>query len=204
MGRRLRIGLTGGIASGKSTVAQCFVELGIPVINADEVARAVVAKGQPGLAAVVERFGPGVLGPDGELDRRGLRNIIFSDDELRKALEHVLHPLIQADMERRAATVTTPYLVMEIPLLIEGGKLARVDRILVVDVDENTQLERVMARDSSSMTQARAILAAQASRADRLKVADDVLSNSGSVADLRRAVENLHARYVEIAALATP
>jgi dephospho-CoA kinase len=204
MGRRLRIGLTGGIASGKSTVAQCFVELGMPVINADEAARTVVAKGQPGLAAVLERFGPSVLRPDGELDRRALRHLIFSDTELRHALEQILHPLIQADMERRAATVTTPYLVMEIPLLIEGGKLDRVDRILVVDVDENTQLERVMARDSSSVTQARAILAAQASRADRLKVADDVLSNSGSVADLRRAVENLHARYVEIAALATP
>jgi dephospho-CoA kinase len=204
MGRRLRIGLTGGIASGKSTVAQCFVELRMPVINADEAARTVVAKGQPGLAAVLERFGPSVLRPDGELDRRALRHLIFSDTELRHALEQILHPLIQADMERRAATVTTPYLVMEIPLLIEGGKLDRVDRILVVDVDENTQLERVMARDSSSVTQARAILAAQASRADRLKVADDVLSNSGSVADLRRAVENLHARYVEIAALATP
>jgi dephospho-CoA kinase len=204
MGRRLRIGLTGGIASGKSTVAECFVELGIPVINADQVARAVVAKGQPGLAAVVDRFGPSVLGPDGELDRRALRNLIFSDTALRKALEQILHPLIQADMERRAAKVTAPYLVMEIPLLIEGGKLDRVDRILVVDVDENTQLERVMARDSSSNAQARAILAAQASRADRLKAADDVLNNSGSVADLRRAVENLHARYLEIAALAAP
>jgi dephospho-CoA kinase len=204
MGRRLRIGLTGGIASGKSTVAQCFVELGIPVINADEVARAVVAKGQPGLAAVVDRFGASVLGPDGELDRRALRNLIFSDTELRKALEQILHPLIQADMERRAATVTAPYLVMEIPLLIEGGKLDRVDRILVVDVDETTQLERVMSRDSSSEAQARAILAAQASRADRLKAADDVLNNSRSVADLRRAVENLHTRYLEIAALAAP
>jgi dephospho-CoA kinase len=204
MGRRLRIGLTGGIASGKSTVAQCFVELGIPVINADQVARAVVAKGQPGLATVVERFGPGVLGPDGELDRRALRNLIFSDTALRKDLEKILHPLIQADMERRAATVTAPYLVMEIPLLIEGGKLDRVDRILVVDVDETTQLERVMARDSSSDAQARAILAAQVSRADRLKAADDVLTNLSSVADLRRAVENLHTRYLEIAALTTP
>jgi dephospho-CoA kinase len=107
-------------------------------------------------------------------------------------------------MERCAATVTAPYLVMEIPLLIEGGKLDRVDRILVVDVDETTQLERVMARDSSSEDQARAILAAQASRADRLKAADDVLNNSRSVADLRRAVENLHTRYLEIAALAAP
>jgi dephospho-CoA kinase len=145
-----------------------------------------------------------VLAPGGELDRRALRNLIFSDTELRKALEQILHPLIQADMERCAATVTAPYLVMEIPLLIEGGKLDRVDRILVVDVDETTQLERVMSRDSSSEAQARAILAAQASRADRLKAADDVLNNSRSVADLRRAVENLHTRYLEIAALAAP
>jgi dephospho-CoA kinase len=200
MGRRLRIGLTGGIASGKSTVAERFVELGIPVINADEVARTVVAPGQPGLAAVVGAFGATVLDENGGLDRRALRNVIFSDAARRKELEQILHPLIQAEMERRAAAVTGPYLVMEIPLLIEGGKLDRVDRILVVDVDEAIQLERVMARDASSADEARAILSAQASRAQRLSAADDVLVNGGSVADLRRAVENLHARYLEIAA----
>jgi dephospho-CoA kinase len=200
MGRRLRIGLTGGIASGKSTVAQRFVELGIPVINADEVARAVVAPGQPGLAAVAGAFGAGVLAEGGGLDRRALRNLIFSDAARRKELEQILHPLIQAEMERRAAAASGPYLVMEIPLLIEGGKLDRVDRILVVDVDEAIQLERVMARDVSSPEQARAILAAQASRAQRLDAADDVLVNAGTVADLRRAVEDLHTRYLEIAA----
>jgi dephospho-CoA kinase len=200
MGRRLRIGLTGGIASGKSTVAQRFVELGIPVINADEVARAVVAPGQPGLAAVAGAFGDGVLAEGGGLDRRALRNLIFSDAARRKELEQILHPLIQAEMERRAAAASGPYLVMEIPLLIEGGKLDRVDRILVVDVDEAIQLERVMARDVSSPEQARAILAAQASRAQRLDAADDVLVNAGTVADLRRAVEDLHTRYLEIAA----
>jgi dephospho-CoA kinase len=200
MGQRLRIGLTGGIASGKSTVAQRFVELGIPVINADEVARAVVAPGQPGLAAVAGAFGAGVLAEGGGLDRRALRNLIFSDAARRKELEQILHPLIQAEMERRAAAASGPYLVMEIPLLIEGGKLDRVDRILVVDVDEAIQLERVMARDVSSPEQARAILAAQASRAQRLDAADDVLVNAGTVADLRRAVEDLHTRYLEIAA----
>jgi dephospho-CoA kinase len=200
MARRLRIGLTGGIASGKSTVAHLFSERGVPVIGADEAARAVVAKGRPGLAAVIERFGPAVLGPDDELDRRALRNIIFSDAAQRKALEQILHPLIQADMEQRAATVTAPYLIMEIPLLVEGGKLDRVDRILVVDVDEDIQLQRVMARDSSTMDHARAILSAQAARADRLKVADDVLPNLGTVADLRRAVDSLHSKYLAFAA----
>jgi dephospho-CoA kinase len=202
MGRRLRIGLTGGIASGKSTVAERFLELGIPVINADEVARAVVAPGQRGLAAVADAFGAAVLDESGGLDRRALRNLIFADPTRRKELEQILHPLIQAEMELRAAAVIGPYLVMEIPLLIEGGKLDRVDRILVVDVDEAIQLERVMARDASSPEQARAILDAQASRAQRLSVADDVLVNAASVADLRRAVEELHARYLQIAAAA--
>jgi dephospho-CoA kinase len=202
MGRRLRIGLTGGIASGKSTVAERFLELGIPVINADEVARAVVAPGQRGLAAVADAFGAAVLDESGGLDRRALRNLIFADPTRRKELEQILHPLIQAEMELRAAAVIGPYLVMEIPLLIEGGKLDRVDRILVVDVDEAIQLERVMARDASSPEQARAILDAQASRAQRLSVADDVLVNAASVADLRRAVEKLHARYLQIAAAA--
>jgi dephospho-CoA kinase len=201
---RLRIGLTGGIASGKSAVAQRFVELGVPVIDADESARFVVAPGQPGLADLTKRFGPGALTADGELDRRALRNLVFADPQLRRDLEAILHPLIRADMERRAGAAAGPYLVMAIPLLVESGKPDRVDRILVVDVDEDVQLERVMARDSTTLEQARAILAAQASRAARLEAADDVIVNSGTVSELRQAVDALHERYLRLAAITRP
>src|SRR5450631_3534726 len=128
MPRRLHIGLTGGIASGKSTVAQRFVELGIPVIDADESSRIVVAPGQPGLAELTKKFGPGILTADGELDRRTLRNLIFADPQVRRDLETILHPLIRADMGRRAGAAVGPYLVMAIPLLVEGGNQGRVDR----------------------------------------------------------------------------
>lgn len=200
MPRRLRIGLTGGIASGKSTVAQRFIELGIPVIDADDSSRLVVAPGQPGLAELTKRFGTGVLTADGELDRRTLRNMIFADPKLRRDLEAILHPLIRVDMEQRAGAAAGPYLVMAIPLLVEGGGQGHVDRILVVDVDEDVQLRRVMARDSATQEQARAILEAQAPRAARLKAADDVIVNSGTVSDLRGAVDGLHQRYLRLAA----
>lgn len=200
MGARLRIGLTGGIASGKSTVSRRFEELGVPVIDADAVSRTVVAPGTPGLDRIVGRFGRGVLQPSGDLDRRALRDLIFNDPESRQALDAILHPLIGVEMERQAAAALGPYLVMAIPLLVEGGRAReRVDRVLVVDVDEALQLERVQERDRSSLEQARAILASQASRGARLAVADDVLSNGGTVAELRQAVDRLHERYVKLA-----
>jgi dephospho-CoA kinase len=204
MPHRLRIGLTGGIASGKSTVAQRFVELGIPVIDADESSRFVVAPGQPGLAELTKRFGAGLLTAEGELDRRALRNLIFADPQQRHDLEAILHPLIRADMARRASAAVGPYLVMAIPLLVERGNPGQVDRILVVDVDEDVQLKRVMARDSTTLEQARAILAAQAPRAVRLKAADDVIVNSGTVSELRQVVDGLHERYLGLAATTRP
>ncbi len=195
MGRCLRIGLTGGIASGKSTVAQRFTELGVPVIDADAAARTVVAPNTPGLAQVIERFGPGVLTEKGELNRRALRHLIFSDPGARRDLESILHPLIRADMEKSADQAVGPYLVMAIPLLIENGPSDRVDRILVVDVDEAVQLRRVMERDGCTSEQARAVLASQAARSARVAAADDVLLNAGTVTDLRQAVDRLHERY---------
>jgi len=199
MTRPLRIGLTGGIASGKSTVTQRFAELGVPVIDADVASRTVVEPGKPGLAQVVQRFGMGVLA-DGQLDRRALRNLIFKDSSLRQALDVILHPLIRAEMEREAAQVQGPYVVMAIPLLVEGGSSAkRVDRVLVVDADETLQIQRLQARDGSSADQARAILASQASRAARLRMADDVLLNSGTVAELRQSVDRLHEQYLQLA-----
>jgi len=204
MGRRLRIGLTGGIASGKSTVAQRFTDLRIPVIDADVAARAVVASGTPGLARVIERFGPGVLAENGELDRRALRDLIFSNPGARRDLESILHPLIRADMESSADHAAGPYIVMAIPLLIEGGPSDRVDRILVVDVDEAVQLQRVMERDGCTAEQAHAILASQTSRSARLAAADDVLQNAGTVTDLRQAVDRLHERYLRVAEIQGP
>jgi dephospho-CoA kinase len=198
---RLRIGLTGGIASGKSTAAQRFAELGVPVIDADEASRAVVAPGTFGLEQVARRFGPSVLTPEGELDRRTLRDLIFSDAAARADLNAILHPLIRAHMELGLAAAVGPYVVLAIPLLVEGGRQTdRVDRVLVVDVDEAVQLQRLNLRDGSTPEQARAILAAQASRGARLAAADDILANTGSVTDLRQAVDRLHARYLQLAA----
>jgi dephospho-CoA kinase len=200
MSPRLRIGLTGGIASGKSTVSQRFVEIGVPVIDADVAARAVVLPATPGLELIVQRFGEGILSANGELDRRALRELIFNDPAARRDLDAILHPLIRAHMERHAAAAVGPYLVMAIPLLVEGGAPRdHIDRILVVDVDEDKQLERVQARDGISMEQARATLRSQASRAARLAAADDVLLNAGTVAELRQAVDGLHEGYLKLA-----
>ena len=196
MAQRLRIGLTGGVASGKTTVARRFVELGVPVIDADESARRVVTPGSPGLSAVTARFGRNILTARGELDRGAMRELVFSDPLRRKELESILHPLIRADMESLAAAARGPYVVLAIPLLIESGARSRVQRILVVDVDEQIQLDRLMARDGITRAQAAAIVAAQADRATRLRAADDVLSNRGTVADLRHAVDQLHQRYL--------
>jgi dephospho-CoA kinase len=205
MTRPLRIGLTGGIASGKSTVTRRFAELGVPIIDADVAARSVVEPGKPGLAQVVQRFGPSVLDATGHLDRRALRTRIFDDSSSRQALDAILHPLIRAEMEREAALATGPYVVMAIPLLVEGGNARqRVDRVLVIDADEALQMQRLQARDGSSAEQARAILASQASRAARLGQADDVLLNTGSVAELRQAVDRLHTQYLHLAQAPPP
>ncbi len=204
MERRPRIGLTGGIASGKSTVAQRFVELGAAVIDADEAARAVVEPGKPGFTEVVKRFGSGVLGASGDLDRRALRSLIFSDPSSRRDLEAILHPLIRSNMELSAQAAVGPYLVMVVPLLVEGASSHRVDRVLVVDVDEAVQLQRVMARDHCSLEEARAILASQASRSARLAAADDVLQNNGTVTDLRQSVDRLHEQYLRLAETPRP
>jgi dephospho-CoA kinase len=204
MERRLRIGLTGGIASGKSTVAARFLELGVPVVDADVAARAVVEPGTPGLLAVADRFGPTVLSPSGALDRRALRNLIFSNETSRRDLEAILHPLIRARMDRDAQAAAGPYIIMAIPLLVESGQRDRVDRILVVDVDEAVQRRRLEARDGSTADEARAILQSQASRAERLAAANDVLPNRGTVMELRQAVDRLHEQYLQLAQARPP
>jgi dephospho-CoA kinase len=190
-----RVGLTGGIASGKTTVANLFAALGVPVIDSDEIARAVVAPGEPALQAIVRRFGPGVLQPDGSLDRRRLRSLAFADPAARRDLEAITHPAIRAEMDRRSAAAGGDYQILAIPLLVEGGGRGRVDRVLVVDCPEELQLRRVMARDGSSEAEARAMIAAQVDRQTRLAAADDVILNDGDMGPLRQRVRVLHAQY---------
>ena len=196
----LRIALTGGIASGKSAVAAEFARAGVPVIDTDALAREVVAPGQPALAAVIAEFGPGILDGTGHLDRRQLRSIVFADPARRRALEAILHPAIRALQQARVAQVSGPYVVVAIPLLVEGGvPRADIDRVLVVDCPRELQCSRLLARDGETPAGAEAILAAQASREARLAVADDVLDNAGPLAALAPAVAALHARYLALA-----
>ena len=204
MTRPLTVGLTGGIASGKSTVASRFAELGVPVIDADQVSRQVVERGRPALNKIVARFGKDMLNERGELDRAKLRHHIFQEPRERQALEQILHPLIRREMNAQASAMRVPYLIMAIPLLVESGAAhERVDRVLVVDVPEETQIERLRLRDGTSIEQARAILASQAPRQDRLAVADDVLPNTGNVEQLRKGVDKLHAQYLQWASVAS-
>jgi len=195
-----RVALTGGIASGKSTVAGRFAARGVPVIDTDVIARVVVEPGQPALAEVVATFGPDVLGPDGRLDRRRLREIIFADAGARRRLEAILHPAIRVEMERQSRAAGGAYQLLVIPLLTEGGRRDHVDRVLLVDVPEAVQVERLMRRDSVSQEQATASLAAQATRAARLAMADDVIENAGRAEDLEARVAELHERYLGLAA----
>jgi dephospho-CoA kinase len=204
MAAPLRIGLTGGVASGKSAVASAFARLGVPIVDTDRLAREVVDAGQPALAAVVGEFGPGILGPDGRLDRRRLRALVFADAGRRRRLEAILHPAIRAAMAAEVAAITAPYVVVAIPLLVESGQQSAFDRVLVVDCPPEIQLARLIERDRESPDGARAILAAQAGRDARLAAADDVLENTGSLADLDAAVRGLHARYLALAAGSRP
>ncbi len=196
----LCIGLSGGIASGKSTVARHFSALGVPLIDADQVARDVVTPGSAGLAAVVESFGPTVLQADGALDRRQLRSLIFADPALRKQLESLLHPLIRQGLRDWRQQLRGPYGILMAPLMHEAGFDALVDRILVVDVDRDTQLQRLMQRDDIDAVLAEQMLQAQADRASRLRSADDVVDNSGPESDLAAKIKALHSRYLKLAA----
>ncbi|MGH8309533.1 MAG: dephospho-CoA kinase [Steroidobacteraceae bacterium] len=194
----LRIGLTGGIASGKSTVAKLFAALGIPVIDTDEIAREVVAPGSALLPRLVARFGDGILNREGSLDRAALRAIVFADSAARAKLDALTHPAILERMRARSAAAGGPYQILAIPLLVEKGAAREVDRVLVVDSDEAAQIRRLQARDGATLEQARAILAAQAPRAARLAIADDVIVNDGDLHRLRDQVGQLHARYVAV------
>ena len=199
----LKIGLTGGIGSGKTTVANYFAALGVPVIDADQIARELVAPGQPALQAIVDAFGSAVLDSAGHLDRTRLRAMVFGADAHagpRQLLESILHPLIRTEMQRRAQAMTAPYGLLAIPLLVEGGQTDLVERILVVDAPEALQYQRVRQRDNAlPAEEITAILRAQASRQQRLAVADDIIVNDGDLEKLHQQVLILHQFYQRLA-----
>lgn len=193
------VGLTGGIGSGKSTVAQLFAEYGIVVVDADQVARAVVAPGEPALAEIVRHFGNDILNADGELNRALLRQRIFSDDADKHWLNALLHPLIRARMQQQLTAASSPYAILMAPLLLENQLDQRVDQVLVVDISEQLQISRTMARDQNDPALVQAIMASQCSRQQRLSKASQIVDNHGSPADLPAQVAALHQLYLQLA-----
>lgn len=196
----LRIGLTGGVASGKSTVAELFAARGVTVLDTDRIAREVVEPGRPALAALVQALGSGILARDGHLDRALMRRRIFADAEARRTVEDILHPAILEELGRQSVAAPGPYQVLVIPLLVEGDRAGLFDRVLVVDCPEELQVERLMSRDGETREGALGMLAAQASRRERLAAADDVIVNDGPAGDLERQVALLDRKYREMAA----
>lgn len=196
----LKIGLTGGIASGKSAASDCFSVRGIPVIDADIVARDVVKAGTPAIEEIEAAFGKRFIHPDGNLDRRLVRSLIFSDPRKRQELEAILHPRIKEAMLSQLARVSAPYCILAIPLLIEADQRDLVDRVLVIDAPRAIQIKRLMQRDQISQDEAEAILNTQLDRDVRVKFADDLIVNDGSRTDLDAAIEKLHQKYLSLAA----
>lgn len=192
----LRVVLTGGIASGKSAASAIFEDLGIAVIDADKVSRELVQPGEPALQSIVDHFGNELLDGNGRLDRAALRKRVFADDEERKVLQDILHPRIRERMLRIAEQAHSPYVILVVPLLVETDNDYRADRVLLIDAPQSLQLQRLQARDGCSEQQARQILAAQASREQRLAAADDVVSNDGDSSHLADAIRRLHRRYL--------
>ncbi len=198
----LVVTLTGGIGSGKSTVARIFAELGAPVIDADLVAREVVEPGSPALTEIESAFGPGVLDGEGNLRRDRLREQVFSDPAARRRLEAIMHPRIREIMVRRLSGLNAPYAILVIPLLLETDQTDLGDRTLVVDLPESLQIERVKRRDHLEDARIKTILEAQCDRSARLNAADDVIDNQGDPEKLREQVEKLHKRYLALTAAA--
>ena len=192
------LGLTGGIGSGKSAAAQCFVDLGVHLVDADNAARWVVEPGRPALAQIAEHFGEGVLQADGTLNRGALRELIFNDPQQRVWLEGLLHPLIREEIRQYLARAESPYAILVSPLLLETTQHQMVQRVLVIDVPEAVQIERTVLRDKTNEAQVRAILKAQASREERLGRADDVIVNDRDPIWLRSEVERLHHFYLTL------
>jgi len=194
----LRIGLSGGIGSGKSTVAAMFAEHGVPVIDADAIALQLTLPGTPTTATLLQSFGPGIADNSGGIDRKALAHRVFSNDPDRALLENILHPLIRTEMLRVQGELNAPYCLLMIPLLVETGQRDLVDRVLMIDVEEYTQIARVAVRDGRTESEIQAILVAQADRTQHLKVADDIINNTGDLDALKVQVDALHRKYLSL------
>ncbi|HEX7012875.1 MAG TPA: dephospho-CoA kinase [Steroidobacteraceae bacterium] len=195
----LFVALTGGIASGKTAVADIFASLGVPVLDTDQIAREVVEPASPTLSQLISEFGQDILDASGRLDRARMRERVFKDPGERQRLEVITHPAIRAELARRAAEAGGDYQIHVIPLLVETGRAKDYERVLVVDCPEEKQIERLMSRDRATREEAKRILAAQVTREQRLAVADDVIENTGTLAQLRDSVQELHRRYLQLA-----
>lgn len=195
----LRVALTGGIASGKSTAAACFRDLGVPVIDTDRIARDITEPGMAGHLAMLTEFGPGILDEEGRLDRATLRQRIFSDATARNRVNAIMHPLILERLGTELAPLRAPYVVIEVPLLAETGTANEFDRVLVVDVPEAVQLARLAERYKGEPGDLKNALESQANRQERLRLADDVIDNTADIAALRNSVRKLHRKYLELA-----
>ena len=195
------VGLTGGIGSGKTTVAELFAELGAGVVDTDEIARALTGPGQTAVGEIARRFGPQYVTADGALDRARMRKLAFEDARAKKDLEFLLHPLIRREAERRVANSTAPYVILVVPLLFESGAYQKlVRRVLVVDSDQETRIERVRRRNYLPREEILAIMASQIGQAERVRRADDVIRNDGDLAALEARVAALHRKYLDLAA----
>jgi dephospho-CoA kinase len=193
------VGISGGIGSGKTTVTDLFAKYGIEVIDADVIAREVVEPETPALKAIIHKFGESVLDPSGSLDRAKLRNLVFEDVEVKNWLNKLLHPAIRQQMLLQTQQAKSAYCLLSVPLLVENKLNEQVDRVVIVDVDEQTQLQRTLLRDKTNAPQIRAIMNAQATRQQRLAVADDIIDNNGKADDLTKQVAHLHQHYLQLA-----
>lgn len=194
----MRVGLTGGIGSGKSTVKECFDELGVPTADADEISRRITRPGQAAFDEVVALFGKECRDEAGNLNRRYLRDVIFAEPDMKQELEAIIHPRVRAEIQKFINQVTYPYCIICIPLLLETGGQATMDRVLVVDTPETLQVARVSRRDKASEEQTRRIINVQISREERLRYAHDIIVNDGSIGDLKNQVVKFHDRYIEL------
>lgn len=196
----LKVGLTGGIGCGKSTVADFFSDLNIPVLDADKIAHNLVEKGQAALAQILQAFGPGILNPDNSLNRTALRDRVFSDPLQKQQLESILHPLIYATLQAELEQLSSRYCIISIPLLFETGMTDLVDRVLVIDCPVEIQIERVRSRDKLSLKRIHSIIDQQVSRTYRKSKADDLINNSGTDYRLAEQVKKLHNLYLSLSA----
>lgn len=194
----LKIGLTGGIGSGKSTACEIFSELDVPIIDADIVARKVVQAGMPALQLIKEEFGEDIITKDGLLDRKKVRDQIFTNEIDRKKLENILHPVIYERIAHETENIDSSYCIISIPLLLETEALDIIDRVLIIDVSEKLQLSRASVRDNASLNDIKRIIRTQMSRDNRLAAADDIINNEGDIENLRRQIHDLHEFYKSI------